>query len=129
MMHEHGPEAHRQNGWRPICWYELDPERRDKSQCQITRGDILTVHEILFGLNTDLSKRVSFKFTAELLFIALGIPFTIAEREGLDDGVPMFGGGGMLRISGSAQGNKPGISAAHMRKILRIPPLEDDGRL
>ena len=30
-----------------------------------TRGDILTVHEILFVLNTDLSKRVSFKLTAE----------------------------------------------------------------
>ncbi|VDB91290.1 unnamed protein product [Peniophora sp. CBMAI 1063] len=125
-MHDHGPEAHQQHGWRPICWYELDPERRDISQCQITRGDILTVHEILFGLNTDLSKRVSLKLTAELLFVALGVPFSIAEKEGEKDGVPMFGGDGMLNISGAGPGKKPGVSAAHMRKILRIPPLEGD---
>lgn len=127
MMYDHGPDAHQKDGWRPICWYELDPERRDVSQCQITRGDILTVHEILFGLNSDLSKRVSFKTTAELLFVALGIPFSIAEKEGEEDGVPMFGGDGMLHISGPGNGNKPGISAAHMRKILRVPPLEGDG--
>ncbi|KZV65343.1 hypothetical protein PENSPDRAFT_737788 [Peniophora sp. CONT] len=121
--YENGPEAHQKDGWRPICWYELDPERRDISQCQITRGDILTVHEILFGLNTELSKRVSFKTTAELLLIALGIPFSIAEEEGEEDGV---GRGGMLQISDPGPGYKPGISAAHMRKILRMAPLKGD---
>ena len=48
-------------------------------------------------------------------------------KEGEKDGVPMFGGDGMLNISGAGPGNKPGVSAAHMRKILRIPPLEGDG--
>ncbi|KZV65344.1 hypothetical protein PENSPDRAFT_655863 [Peniophora sp. CONT] len=115
---------HTTNGWRPIGWYELDEKRRDVSQCTISRGDILAVHEVLFGLNTDLARRVPLKATAELMITACGIPFSIAEKQDEPDGIPDFEC--LINIGNPGSGSKPGISAAHMRRILNIPALEED---
>lgn len=118
-------DMHTANGWRPIGWYELDEKRRDVSRCNISRGDILAVHEVLFGLNTDLSRRVPLKATAELMITVCGVPFSIAEKEGDADGIPDFES--LINIGNPGSGSKPGISAAHMRKILNMPALKDDG--
>ena len=118
-------DMHTRNGWRQIGWYELDEKRRDVSQCNISRGDILAVHEVLFGLNTNLSRRVPLKATAELMINACGVPFYIAEKQGDKDGIPEYES--MINIGNPGNGSKPGISAAHMRKILNIPALEGDG--
>ncbi|KAI0319567.1 hypothetical protein OF83DRAFT_1170117 [Amylostereum chailletii] len=115
------------DGWRPFGWFYLDDRRADHSQCPVTRRDLQIVHDALFGpaLPGTLGERVSLRTTDKLLITNVGIPFEIAENEEDDDGhLGHFGDEAFFEIDAQ----KPGLSAAHLRKILGMEALEKDDK-
>ena len=125
--------AHRTDGWTPFGWFFLDKRRKESSQCPITRADLRRVHDALFGQDSEaggLGTRVSLRTTAELILASVGIAFEIAvnEEEAArgDDGY--MGDDGEQHAALSLESEKPGFSAAHLRKICGILPLAGDGK-
>ncbi|ETW75219.1 hypothetical protein HETIRDRAFT_120344 [Heterobasidion irregulare TC 32-1] len=122
---------HRTDGWTPFDWFSLDKRRNESSQCSITRADLKRVHDALFGQDSEaggLGARVSLRTTAELILASVGIAFEIAmnEEEAArgDDGY--MGNDGEQHAALSLESEKPGFSAAHLRKICGILPLAGD---
>ncbi|THH10769.1 hypothetical protein EW146_g8266 [Bondarzewia mesenterica] len=123
--------AHCSQGWRPFGWFYLDDRDSERSACPITRTDLQRVHDALFGTAEagKLGERVSLRTTAKLILASVGIPFEIARdqeeaAEGENDG---YMGSYGSSISLELKSEKPGISAAHLRKICGINPLPNDG--
>ncbi|KIJ61999.1 hypothetical protein HYDPIDRAFT_169377 [Hydnomerulius pinastri MD-312] len=123
------PRSHTRNGWRSFGWFYLDGRRAEHSACTVTKEDLQEVHDALFGDSDEedsLGSKVGLVETARLLLASVGIDFRVAEDEEQkeDDG------DGHRRSYREASfdfaAEKPAISAAHIRKICGIPPLEGD---
>ncbi|KAA1478796.1 hypothetical protein DENSPDRAFT_717052 [Dentipellis sp. KUC8613] len=125
--HQEVDKMHTARGWKQFGWFFIDEHESEHSACPVVRADLQRVHEVLFGAadsGNGLGARVSLRATARLLLASVGIKYTIAmtdqEKSRGDDEQT----GGMLRhLLG---GEKPGISASHLRKICGIAPLKGD---
>ena len=129
---------HRKNGWKPFGWFYLDERRSEHSQCNIKHSDLKNIHDAIFGpgafdneikaqaakigQTATIGKRVTLQDVAKLVLGAVGIQFDIAIAE---DGVDGYRSG---EVTMDIDSEKPGISAAHLRKICKIPLLENDGK-
>ncbi|TFY83911.1 hypothetical protein EWM64_g104 [Hericium alpestre] len=89
---------HTGQGWRTFGWFYVDYQSCEHSACPVSTRDLKQVHDAVFGPD-EKGK--------------------LGERNG--DG---------HRVNDDARlylsAEKPGISAAHLRKICGIPPLEED---
>jgi len=118
-------KMHSKNGWTPFGWFYLDNRRAEHSRCSITTASLTKVHDALFGApSTPLGGSISLPTTACLMLAAAGIRFNIAEDDEEEDGYTRpYGSDMMLELASE----KPGISAAHLRKICGIAALDGDG--
>ncbi|TFY83913.1 hypothetical protein EWM64_g106 [Hericium alpestre] len=118
---------HAGNGWKTFGWFYLDERRAEHSACPVSARDLKQVHDALFGPTTKgkLGERMSLRGTAKLMLASVGVAFDIA----LDEEDKNENGDGFRRNHDAhmeLDAKKPGISAAHLRKICGIPPLEGD---
>ncbi|TFY83910.1 hypothetical protein EWM64_g103 [Hericium alpestre] len=119
--------VHTGQGWRTFGWFCLGHRRTEHSACLVSRFDLQEVHDALFGpVETGkLGERVSLRGTAKLMLASVGFEFDIA----LDEEDKAKNGDGHTVNDGARlclSARKPGISAAYLRTICGIPPLEDD---
>jgi hypothetical protein len=107
-------------------WFFLDKRRAEHSACPITTADIQEVHGALFA-GTDFASKVGLRETIRLILACVGVEFSIAankkEARRGDGYTQSYGSGGHIELDSQ----KPGLSAAHFRKICGIIPLKDDG--
>ena len=131
-------QMHRKNGWKPFGWFYLDERDSERSQCNIEHQDLKNIHDTIFGpgafdneieaqaakigQTAAIGQRVTLQDTAKLVLGAVGIQFEIAIAE---DGVDGYRSG---EVTMDIDSEKPGISAAHLRRICNIPLLERDGK-
>ncbi|TFY50579.1 hypothetical protein EVG20_g11441 [Dentipellis fragilis] len=126
--HQEVDKMHTARGWQQFGWFFIDERESEHSACPILRTDLQRVHDVLFGAadsGSGLGARVGLRATTRLLLASVGIKYTIAttdeEKSRGDDEQT----GGMFRhLLG---GEKPGISASHLRKICGIASLKGDG--
>jgi hypothetical protein len=122
------------DGWKPLAWFFTDEpeddeeaewdagsaaEEEEHSQFSMKPSDLSAAHDLLFGPDKKLAQRVSKKDTLRLLLAAIGMPFHIASRKGERDGYV----GVYDAVEFQLGEQKPGISAAGLRRVLRVPAL------
>ncbi|KII91172.1 hypothetical protein PLICRDRAFT_37876 [Plicaturopsis crispa FD-325 SS-3] len=122
---ERASQRHTRDGWRPFGWFYLDERSSIHSACTVTRGDLIDVHDALYGPSTagTLGAAVGPRETALLLLASVGIPFNVARTEAeahpnqydVNDGYIVQWGGESPCLALDTP--KPGLSAAHLRKI------------
>jgi hypothetical protein len=141
-------DMNRKDGWQQVVWYYLyepkdtrrsgwdalayedagmvypgtPPGDEERSKFEMKPEDLRAAHELLFGHNTELSRRISKKDTLRLLLAAVGMPFHIATHEGEKDGYE----GVIDEVNFRLGGEKPGITAADLRRVLGVPALAED---
>ena len=129
---------HRKNGWKPFGWFYFDERRGEHSQCNVKHIDLKNIHDAIFGpgafdneikaraakigRTAVIGKRITLQDMAKFVLGAVGIHLEIAIAEDEVDG---YKRGNTMDIASQ----KPGISAAHLRRICKIPLLENDGKL
>jgi hypothetical protein len=131
-------KMHRKKGWKPFGWFYLDDRRAEHSQCNIKHSNLEDIHNAIFGpgafdnemkaeaaeigQTAAIGIRVTLQDTAKLVLGAIGIDFEIAVAEHELDGYQCG------EVEMDIVSEKPGISAAHLRKICNIPLFESDGK-
>ncbi|TFY83912.1 hypothetical protein EWM64_g105 [Hericium alpestre] len=118
---------HSGQGWTTFGWFYLDDRRAEHSACPVSARHLKQVHDALFGpaKKGKLGERMSLRGTAKLMLASLGIAFDVAvDEEDKDEN----GDGHTSSMEACLElaAEKPGISAAHLRKICGIPPLKGD---